>query len=172
MDLFEARAQTRRQARAPLAERMRPRDLDELGLSHALYFVLLKWSAVGAAAAARKARPGYLQRPPGEKRAQAVRRALSRVASDPIAAEVLAVYFLECRNELLLEWLDGLGLEHEEGVLSAETPPEPKKAELDQAIDDFLARDDDPDRRLLLSAFAAQESIDWPGLDARVEAAA
>ena len=128
--------------------------------------------AVGTAALTLKTRPVYLKRQTIEKRANSVRRALSRVASDPIAAEVLAVYFLECRNELLVEWLDHLGLEHEEGVLSAETPPEPKKAELDQAIDDFLARDDDPDRRLLLSAFAAQESIDWPGLDARVEASA
>ena len=119
---------------------------------------------------AMKARPAYLKRQPVEKRAHSVRRALSRVTCEPVAAEVLAVYFLECRNELLVEWLDGLGLEHEEGVLSADAPPEPGKAKLAQAIDAFLARDDDPDRRLLLSAFAAQESIDWPGLDARVEA--
>ena len=79
--------------------------------------------AVGAAAVAMKARPVYLQRQPVEKRAQSVRRALSRVACDPIAGEVLAVYFLECRKELLVEWLDSLGLEHDEGVLSADAPP-------------------------------------------------
>ena len=126
--------------------------------------------AVGAAAVAMKARPVYLQRQPVEKRAQSVRRALSRVACDPIAGEVLAVYFLECRKELLVEWLDGLGLEHDEGVLSADAPPEPENAKLAKAVDAFLASDDDPDRRLLLASFAAQESIEWPGLDARMEA--
>ncbi len=128
--------------------------------------------AVAAAAVAMKARPVYLKRQPVDKRALSVRRALSRVACEPIAAEVLAVYFLECRNELLVEWLDSLGLEHEKGVLSADAPPEPGNAELTKAVDALLARDDDPGRRLLLAAFAAQQSIDWPGLDARVEASA
>ncbi|MEE2678219.1 MAG: hypothetical protein VX546_06530 [Myxococcota bacterium] len=127
--------------------------------------------AIGAAAVAMKARPVYFKRQPIEKRAQSVRRALSRVASEPIAAEVLATYFLECRNELLVEWLDALGLAHDEGVLSDDAPPEPGKAELTQAIDAFLAQgDDDVDRPLLLAAFAAQEAIAWPGLEARVDA--
>lgn len=125
--------------------------------------------AIGAAAVAMKARPVYFKRQPIEKRAQSVRRALARVTCEPIAAEVLAVYFLQCRNELLVEWLDELGLAHEEGVLSEDTPPEPGKTQLARAIDAFLARDDDTDRPLLLSAFAAQEAIEWPGLDARVE---
>ena len=121
--------------------------------------------AIGAASAALKARPVYLLRQPFAKRAEAVRRALSRVASDPVASEVLAVYFLECRCKLLVEWLDTLGLEHEEGTLKSDTPPPPADAQLHSAVDAFLAVDDDPDRRLLLGAFAAQEAIAWPVLD-------
>lgn len=124
--------------------------------------------AVAAAAIALKARPVYLQRQPFEKRAHAVRRALARVVSDPIAGEVLAVYFLQCRKELLVEWLDAIGLEHEDGVLTADEPEAPPAAELAKAIDAFLAADDDPDRPLLLGAFAAQDAIEWPSLDARV----
>ncbi|MBW2267878.1 MAG: hypothetical protein JRH16_04845 [Deltaproteobacteria bacterium] len=123
--------------------------------------------AVVAAAIAMKARPVYLQKQPFEKRAQAVRRALARVASDPVAAEVLAVYFLKARTELLCEWLDALGLAHEDGVLEADAPEQPAAAQLEQHIDTFLAADDDPDRPLLLAAFAAQEAIDWPLLEAR-----
>lgn len=124
--------------------------------------------AVAAAAVAMKARPLYLQRQPFDKRAEAVRRSLSRVAADPVAAEVLAVYFLQCRKELLVEWLDGVGLEHEDGTLTGDSPPEPAKDELDGAVGRFLAGDDDPDRRLLLAAFAAQDAVEWPELEARL----
>ena len=124
--------------------------------------------AVAAAALAMKARPVYLRKQPFEKRAHAVRRALARVASEPVAAEVLAVYFLKARNELLCEWLDAVGLKHEEGVLEADAPDPPADAELRKRIDGFLGAADDPDRRLLLRAFAAQEAIDWPILEAQV----
>lgn len=122
--------------------------------------------AVAAASAALKARPVYLQRQPPEKRAEAVRRALSRVAANPVSSEILAVYFLECRKELLVEWLDLVGLEHEDGMLKADAPPQPGEAELSQAVKRFLGSDDDADRPLLLAAFSAQDAIEWPGLEA------
>ena len=121
--------------------------------------------ALGAACIALRSRPVYLQRQPFEKRAEAIRRALARVAADPVAAEVLAAYFLECRKPLLVEWLDLLGIEHEEGVLRSDAPPAPADAKLREAAAKFLGADEDPDRRLLLRAFAAQEAIAWPALD-------
>ena len=126
--------------------------------------------AVGAAAVAMKARPVYLLRQPMEKRAAAVRRALARVTADPVAGEVLAVYFLECRKPLLIEWLDLVGVAHDEGTLEQDAPPQPERKALDAAVGSFLGADDDPDRRLLLEAFAAQPAIDWPALDARLAA--
>jgi len=123
--------------------------------------------AVAAASAAMKARPKYLLRQPAAKRAQAVRRALARVSANPVAGEILAVYFLDCRRELLTTWLDTVGLEHDEGTLAEEAPAQPGKAKLDAAVDTFLGIDEDPDRLLLLAAFAAQEAIEWPDLDTR-----
>jgi hypothetical protein len=122
--------------------------------------------SVDAAAIAMRARPVYLRNQPFEKRAEAVRRALARVAANPVADELLAVYFLECRKELLVEWLDLIGLAHKEGALEQDAPPEPAEKKLRDAVKKYLAADDDPDRDLLLRAFAAQASIDWPGLDA------
>jgi hypothetical protein len=121
--------------------------------------------ALGAASAVLKARPVYLQRQPFEKRAEAIRRALSRVATSDVAGEVLAVYFLECRKELLVEWLDTLGLEHEEGTLATDAPPPPPDEKLRGAVEAFLAAGDEPDRQLLLAAFAAQDAIEWPALE-------
>lgn len=124
--------------------------------------------ALHAASAALKTRPVYLRRQPFEKRAAAVRRTLARVGANDAASELLAVYFLECRKELLIEWLDRVGLEHDEGTLAQDLPPEPSAAELRQAVEAFLGASDDPDRGLLLQAFAAQDAVDWPGLDARL----
>jgi len=124
--------------------------------------------SVQAAAVALKSRPRFLLKQPRAKQAAAVRRALSRVTAGPVAEEVLAVYFLECRKEILVEWLDAIGLEHEEGVLANDAPPSPDPATLEKTVAEYRSRDDDPDRDILLRAFAAQSAIDWPALDALV----
>lgn len=125
--------------------------------------------AVDAAAVATRTRPVYLRKQPFEKRAEAVRRALARVAANEIAGELLAVYFLECRKPLLIEWLDELGIAHEDGTLEEDEPAQPPKDRLRKAVDTYRASDDDPDRELLLRAFAAQQAIDWPALDALLD---
>lgn len=123
---------------------------------------------VHAAAAGMKSRPQFLMKQPFPKRAAAVRRALSRVAAAPVAEEMLATYFLECKKELLGEWLDLIGLEHEEGALKDANPSEPPQAEIEKHVASFRAKDEDPDRELLLQAFEAQSSIDWPQLQALI----
>jgi hypothetical protein len=126
------------------------------------------------AAGALRARPVFLRRLPFERRAEAARRALARVASDPVAEEMLAAYFLECRKPLLVEWLDRLGLAHEEGALRDEKPAQPAAEALAREVAAFRAAaadGDAGDRELLLRAFAAQSAIDWPELE-RILAAA
>ena len=127
--------------------------------------------AVAAASLALKARPVYLRRQPFAKRAQAVRRTAARISANTLAEELLAVYFLECRKPLLLEWLDALSLEHEDGMLKSDAPPPPPTEKLRGAVAAFRKPDDAEDRALLLRAFAAQTAIDWPELDALLEPA-
>jgi len=121
-----------------------------------------------AAAAALKTRPAFLLKQPFVKQVAGVRRALSRVAANPIADETLAMYFLEVRKDLLIAWLDQIGIEHHEGTLSEDNPAEPPAASLQQAVATFRGADEDPDRELLLRAFASQVSIEWPTLEAQI----
>jgi hypothetical protein len=123
-------------------------------------------NSVAIAAASFKMRPVYLKAQPLEKRADVVRRALARVTTNAIAEEMLAVYFLECRKPLLIEWLDTLGIKHEEGTLADDAPAEPDAAVLRAAVEKFRSAGDDADRELLLQAFAAQSAIEWPALEA------
>jgi hypothetical protein len=122
--------------------------------------------ALGAASVFLHARPHFVAKQKPERRAQLVRQALSRVATNPVAEEVLAAYFLQVRKPLLIEWLDALGLEHEEGSLKADAPPEPERSALEKAVRAFRKGDDGPERELLLQAFAAQSAIEWPTLEA------
>ncbi len=120
------------------------------------------------ASAAMRARPVFLKRRPLERQAEAVRRALARIASNEVAEEMLAVFFLECRRELLVTWLDAVGVAHEDGVLQDDTVAEPNPEQLREAAAKFFESEeaDRYERRLLLLTFAAQSSIDWPNLDA------
>jgi len=127
--------------------------------------------AVYAAATAFKSRPKAVIKKPFPQRASMVRRALARVSSNLVAEEMLAIYFLEVKQEMLTEWLDALGIEHEDGSLKENNPEEPPKEKLEAVIAEFCGKDDDPDRSLLLKAFGSQDAIDWPTLDAHLESA-
>ena len=128
--------------------------------------------ALAAASAFLRARPQFVLKQSPDKRAKLVRQALARFSTSIVAEEVLAAYFLQVKKPLLVEWLDALGLEHEEGALKADAPPCPDAGKLAKAVDAFRAAAkpdgelaDRWERELLLRAFAAQTAIDWPPLD-------
>lgn len=144
------------------------------GRAHALLEGLRKEApgvytqALGAASLWLRARPQFVTKQSPEKRAQFVRQALARVATNLIAEEVLAAYFLQVKKPLLVEWLDAIGLEHEDGSLASDAPPEPERLALEKAVAAFRKPDDAGDRELLLQAFAAQSAIEWPALEALI----
>ena len=113
-----------------------------------------------------KFRPKFLLKQPLAKRINSIKGALSRVTGNQISEELLAVYFLKCRLDLLEEWLDLMGLEHEEGILTQEELPCPEEAELKQKVERFRDGEADEDRELLIRVFASQPAIDWPALEA------
>jgi hypothetical protein len=121
-----------------------------------------------AAAQVLKFRPKFLLKQKPAKRAASVRQAMGRMSANDLAEELLAVYFLKCRLDLLTEWLDLVGLEHEEGILTQDEAPCPETAELETKVGKFRSADEDDDRTLLLRVFSAQSSIDWPALAAMI----
>lgn len=131
--------------------------------------------ALGVTCSAMRVRPVFLTKQPPEKRLDLVRKTLSRVSSDELAEEMLAVYFLHCRKALLIEWLDAVGIEHEDGALKSDRPAAPDDAKLAEAVARFRQADEEAaraDRELLLRAFAAQSAVEWPALDRLLDAAA
>ncbi len=122
--------------------------------------------ALSAAAGAFRLRPVFLRRQPRKRQAGWVREALGRTAMAAVAEEVLAEYFLEYHTDVLGEWLDALGLEHEKGVLASNAPACPNPTDLAKCVAEFRKGENPALRELLMRAFAAQSSIDWPDLEA------
>jgi hypothetical protein len=126
--------------------------------------------ALSAAAGAFRLRPLFLRKQPRKRQSEWMRQALARTAFAAVAEEVLAEYFLEYHNGLLGELLDGLGLEHEKGVLKGEGAPVcPDKAKLEEAVATFRKGDQRERREMLLRAFAAQSAVSWPELEVLLE---
>ncbi len=121
--------------------------------------------ALGVTAEAFRLRPQFLKRQPRDKQAEWMRRALGRTVGAPLAEEVLATYFLDHEIELLKELLDAFGVPHEEGRLEQTEPPSPDAKTLQSAVAQFRRGGRPEKRELLLRAFAAQSSVDWPGLE-------
>ena len=65
-----------------------------------------------------------------------------------------------------VEWLDLMGLEHEEGILTQEEIATPEEADLKKKVETFRSGDDPSERELMLKVFNAQTAIEWPALDA------
>jgi hypothetical protein len=120
--------------------------------------------AFGAAAEAFHLRPQFLKKQPLEKRAEWARRALSTSKAANTAEQVLAEYFLETHRPLVIELLDTLEVEHEDGELKASFPRCPEPDALKKAVKKFRKKKDADARELLLRAFAAQSGVDWPPL--------
>jgi hypothetical protein len=121
--------------------------------------------ALGVTAEAFRLRPEFLKRQPRDKQAEWMRKALGRTIGAPLAEEILATYFLDHEIELLKELLDGFEVPHEDGRLDQSEPPSPDAKTLQSAVAKFRKGDRPEKRELLLRAFAAQSSVDWPGLE-------
>lgn len=118
------------------------------------------------AAASLKLRPVFLGKQPVEKRYEMMRKAMALRINAESAAELLATFFLERYSADVVELLDALGIEHEEGVLKDNAPAEPSADKMKKVVKKFIAGEKAVMRRVLLKAFAAQSAIDWPKLDA------
>jgi len=68
-------------------------------------------------AQARKVRTVYLERQPRSDRHNLIVSTLARPTMEPSAANILRTWFLKKQNQLLIDFLDALGVEHEKGVV-------------------------------------------------------
>jgi len=122
-------------------------------------------AAIEALAKQRNLRPIFVERKPRDERFAWMQSSLARRSNDAVAANLLQIWLVEANTKLLCDFLDGLGIAHDENGTVEELPPAPPKEQLAPVIESLLASHDPQVVAVYLNAFQAlDEEGGWPTL--------
>jgi hypothetical protein len=112
----------------------------------------------------RKLRPVFIERKPRTERFQWMRDAVSRRSNDGVAAQLLQIWLVGSQKPLLCEFLDGLGIKHDENGTIEELPPSPTREALEKVIAGLLEKHSRETVAIYLHAFQALDDKGWAAL--------
>jgi len=114
----------------------------------------------GDVAKALKFRPQAIKKLPLKQRARRARLILERGSNAETCYELFGGYLLKAHKELVLSFLDGTGVEHEDGMISSveECRPDPEKI---AAVVAELDREHPPEEVTLYLSICAEQ---WPSV--------
>ena len=120
-------------------------------------------ATLSAVAQARKLRPVFLERQPKPQRHAAMLATLARPALDMITGNLIRAWLLKKHKTMLTDYLNALGIAHEEGVVE-QIPPTMDDAKLHAAVDALLAKYPPETVAVYLHAFNEMNEQEWPNL--------
>jgi hypothetical protein len=122
-------------------------------------------TAVQGLAQQRRLRPAFVERKPPRERFTWLHTALGRKLSDTLAAHLLQAWLLGARKPLLCDFLDSLGISHDEDGTVEELPESPAKEKLREVITELLTKYPAETVAVYLHAFHDMDStVSWPPL--------
>jgi hypothetical protein len=139
---------------------------DVLGFSFASDKNLYR-AAVDAVAQARKLRPKFLERYPRAERNAMILSFLSRPALEAVSDSLLRAWLLKKHTAVLTDFLNALGIKHENGVVE-DLPASVDDAALSSALDVVLQKHPPEVAAVYLHAFDDMNEASWPNLEARL----
>jgi len=125
-------------------------------------------ATLGAVADARKLRPVFLERQPRPQRHATMLTTLARPALDLVASNLLRVWLLKKHRQMLADFLDALGIPHQDGVVD-ELPSAMDEAKVRAAVDVLLAKHPPEVVAVYLHAFSEMNTVGWPSLKPMLE---
>ena len=125
-------------------------------------------AALCAVADARKLRPTYFKRQPRSQQHAMMVATLSRPALETVSSSLLRAWLLKKHKQMLIDFLDGLGITHEEGVVE-QLPPAMDDAKVRTAVDALLAKHPPESVAVYLHAFNEMNEVEWPNLKAMLD---
>jgi len=118
----------------------------------------------------RNLRPVFVERKPREERFAWLKESLGRAINDGPAAHLLQVWLVGAQAPLLCDFLDGLGIAHDENGTVEQLPPAPAKEQLATVIDTLLTKHEAAIVAVYLHTFQAlHEDGGWPTLGELLE---
>lgn len=118
----------------------------------------------GEVAKKLKFRPQAIRKLPMVQRAKRARSLVTSGGMADLCYEMFGTYLMKDHKQLVIDFLDGTGVEHEEGLLKNPQEAKPESAKLGPTVSELDGKYDPADVTLYLSVAAEQ----WPG-DANLE---
>ena len=113
----------------------------------------------------RNLRPVFVERKPRVERFAWLKDSLSRATNEGVAAHLLQVWLVGTQTGMLCDFLDGLGIAHDENGTVEQLPGAPEKALLSTAVETLLGKYDPAVVAVYLHTFQAlHEEGGWPTL--------
>lgn len=128
-------------------------------------------ATLSAVADARKVRTVFLQRQPRPQRHAGMLDTLSKPRMEMAASTLLRTWLLKGKKQLLVDFLNALGIEHEDGVVD-DLPESVDEATLKGAVDQVLEGHPHEMVAIYLNAFNGMNETNWPALNAMLESEA
>ncbi len=112
----------------------------------------------------RKLRPVFVERKPRNDRFAWMREVIGRPVNDSVAAHLLQIWLVGSQSAMLCDFLDGLGIKHDENGTIEQLPDAPSREALEKVIDSLLAKHDPATVAIYLNAFQALDEKGWESL--------
>lgn len=123
-------------------------------------------AAIQGLANQRNLRGVFIERKPPQERHPWMKSALSRPISDALASHLLQGWLLGANKTMLCDFLDALGIAHDEDGTVEELPPCPPKEKIEEAVTQLLQKYPSEAVAVYLHAFRDMDSsVQWPALN-------
>jgi hypothetical protein len=116
-------------------------------------------------ASRRKLRPVFIERKPKRERHLWLQQALSLKSADDLTMQLLQIWLLGAQREMICEFLDSLGIEHDGKGVVDNLPAAPSRDRLNDTITKLLEKRSPEAVALYLHAFQAMDETGWSVLD-------
>ncbi len=128
-------------------------------------------ATIEALAKKRNLRPIFVERKPRDERFLWIKEALSRQVNDAVAAHILQVWLVGAQSAVLCDFLDALGIAHDENGTVEELPGAPELEKVKTAVDTLLEKHEAGVVAIYLHTFQAlHDQGGWPTLAEVLEA--
>ena len=120
--------------------------------------------AIQTLASARKLRPIFVERKPRPERHAWMQTALARPQNEQISANLLQMWLMGTQASMLCDFLDSLGIAHDEQGGIENLPPCPEPEKLHTAVDALLTKYPADAVAVYLHSFQGMDIAGWPPL--------
>jgi len=117
----------------------------------------------------RKLRPVFIQRKPAPEQIDWLVKNVRLKGSNEIAEHVIQLWLMKGHQDLLIEFLDGIGIEHDGEGAAEDLPDEIDEKKLKKTVDEMLDKHDEELVRVYIHVFQLQQHEGWPEIEKLIE---